>query len=475
MWGYYPEGNCSKNKKRRMALNTLIALLFVLMAASGGAATEPFFYTVQISSHKSLENSQKLFSRLKDSLPENYRDHLRIEYIKPYYTIRTGKFDTINETTTVLDFIKKNYPDAAILRAHIRADRITALYRKAAVDQPRVSKPQKPTPPVTVSKTVKDPAPSLVTATANDQAAKPVALDNAANKKSNAPSNAAPIQASKPTPKESSTVSPVRKNSGGKGAYMLLGLILVIAVTIIAYKTKKRPSRPNAPDEDDQYEIRSPAALTYKYKSRLNANLKELAMVEGNLLSHDKDAKTLYITSCLDAGGKTTAAVSIAYSLAMNSAARILLIDGNPKSPMIHRLFGAELSPGLVDLLQTDIGIDKVCRKTEYGNLAIITAGELQSEGQSPLRRPELKDKLDQLAERFDYVVFDGQSILVSADTALIANQFNGIIVAVECEKTKQEVLLLALDKAGQTGGNVLAVVLNKRHLYIPEALYGKI
>jgi Mrp family chromosome partitioning ATPase len=77
--------------------------------------------------------------------------------------------------------------------------------------------------------------------------------------------------------------------------------------------------------------------------------------------------------------------------------------------------------------------------------------------------------------EKFDYVVFDGDSAMASSEAVILAKQFDGVVFVVECEKTKWEVLELAKEKITNVGGNILGVVLNRRRFYIPRGLYGKI
>ena len=79
------------------------------------------------------------------------------------------------------------------------------------------------------------------------------------------------------------------------------------------------------------------------------------------------------------------------------------------------------------------------------------------------------------LRSRFDYVFFDTGPVLNSSDVALMARHFDGVIVVVECERTKWEVLELAKAKIVNVNGKILGVVLNKRQYYIPAGLYGKI
>lgn len=212
--------------------------------------------------------------------------------------------------------------------------------------------------------------------------------------------------------------------------------------------------------------------LSKKAEKQLAGNFKELSMVSGNILGLKRDAKTIYISSCFDAEGKTTSAINTAYALSTYEGRNVLLIDGNLHSPQIHRLFNTDVSPGLSDFLYSNISLKEVLLPTQYNNLTIMPAGSMSSDKAVPFNEDVLKTKLDQIRSQFDYVIFDGNSVFGSSEAVSLANHFDAVILVVECEKTKWEVLQMANEKIQKAGGAVLGVVLNKRIYYMPETIY---
>jgi capsular exopolysaccharide synthesis family protein len=217
--------------------------------------------------------------------------------------------------------------------------------------------------------------------------------------------------------------------------------------------------------------------LSQSLKSLLMDNIGELSSVQANLLSasSDKDIKTLFITSCYALEGKTISAISMAYGLSTNANAKVLLVDGNPYSPKIHELFNVNRSPGLSDMLLSKAEYNELLIRTEYENLAIIPNGTKVSNMIDIFRSETFKDKLNFLKQRVDYLILDGPSVLSSSDASVISKHFDGVILVVECEKTRWEVVQLAKDRIDKIGGNILGIILNRRKYYIPKALYGKI
>jgi hypothetical protein len=84
-------------------------------------------YTVQIHSQKSIEDAQKQFNSVLQSL-EKKHNLLRIEKVGKYYTVRLGKFENYTSAKKFLQEIKPRLSEAIILKAYIKNERIIQLY-----------------------------------------------------------------------------------------------------------------------------------------------------------------------------------------------------------------------------------------------------------------------------------------------------------------------------------------------------------
>lgn len=213
--------------------------------------------------------------------------------------------------------------------------------------------------------------------------------------------------------------------------------------------------------------------LPERLESKLFENIDELAMVESNILGAGQDIHTLYMTSCNNFEGKTTAAIQLAWALTINAHSKILLVDGNPSRPALASLFGLDDVPGLTDFLYKQQPPDKTLYYTVYNNLAVMPLG--QEKIQRPfLINPDHIERFRELTQQFNYVVIDGNRLLGSSDSILISKLFDGVILTLACEKTKWNTARHALEKLRNAKANVLGTVLNNRNYYIPKVLYGK-
>jgi protein-tyrosine kinase len=200
----------------------------------------------------------------------------------------------------------------------------------------------------------------------------------------------------------------------------------------------------------------------------------ELLAIKGNLLSSakGKEIKTILVTSSKPAEGKTVSAINLALGLA-EANDKVVLLDGNLHNPCLHKIFNVSNSPGLLDFLMSNNGFnEKFLRETELQRLSIMPCGTNTEHSVDIYKTETFKVKLDSIKQNFDYVILDGPSILSSSDVQLIASLFDGIIIVVECENTKWEVVQQAKVKLDNVSGNILGVVMNKRQYYIPRTFY---
>lgn len=209
----------------------------------------------------------------------------------------------------------------------------------------------------------------------------------------------------------------------------------------------------------------------------ISANQDSLSSLAGDLLgaAGGKPVKTILVTSCRPQEGKTTSAATIAHALAKTAGKQVLLVDAHLAAPRLYELFGVSQAPGLTDFLLSRTGGKDPFQSTQVERLKIMTQGTATGNPVELFQADGFAAKLDALRTQFDYVVFDAGSVMTASDVAVMARHFDGVVVVVECEKTKWEILDLAKEKITNVNGKILGVILNKRQYYIPAGLYGKI
>ncbi len=94
-------------------------------------------FTVQTGSFMNYDDAQNQFDFIVQGLPEKDLDYLRIEKIGAYYSVRIGIFEDKKSADTMLREMKSMVPAALKLKAYIKDDRITKMYKGASSDETR--------------------------------------------------------------------------------------------------------------------------------------------------------------------------------------------------------------------------------------------------------------------------------------------------------------------------------------------------
>ena len=107
--------------------------------------------------------------------------------------------------------------------------------------------------------------------------------------------------------------------------------------------------------------------------------------------------KTILITSSAESEGKTVVALNLAGSFAKTNK-KTLLIDCDLRKPRIHRIFGKNKNPGLVNLLFNQATIDDILWHSEiFDNLFYINSGSLPPDPAEVLESNGMKRFLEEM------------------------------------------------------------------------------
>ena len=178
-------------------------------------------------------------------------------------------------------------------------------------------------------------------------------------------------------------------------------------------------------------------------------------------------AVTAPVTSLMIAGaipgeGKTTTASNLAVALAQ-AGQRVILCDGDLRRPSVHRLFDLSPEVGLTSLLlDHNLPLRAALADGPVENLWILPSGPLPPNPGELLGSAEMRERVNQMHEAADLIVFDSPALLGVADAAILATLASGIILVVAGGRTRGELVRRAKETLDQVGRPILGVVLNK-------------
>jgi len=152
--------------------------------------------------------------------------------------------------------------------------------------------------------------------------------------------------------------------------------------------------------------------------------------------SLEQPLHTLLITSADGTAGKSAALANLAVVMAQ-AGDRVIVVDGDLRSPQQHEIFGVANNKGLSNWL-TERGAPPL-QKTTIDNLQVLTSGPVVANPVALLSAKRLAEALAELHTLADYVLCDAPPVLAVTHAALWASQVDGVLLLINAGGTKRE------------------------------------
>ena len=168
--------------------------------------------------------------------------------------------------------------------------------------------------------------------------------------------------------------------------------------------------------------------------------------------------RIITVTSPSNGEGRTTVVSRLGMSLAA-AGRKVLVIDGDLRSPALHRHLGIpDGAPGLAELLAGMQGIAPI--PTSWPRLHLLGAGNPTAITAELLDRPAFHERISDFTEIYDYILFDAPSLEFSEALELGALA-DHILLVIRDRFTLKQALLLSESRLGALRGKVLGLVIN--------------
>lgn len=182
--------------------------------------------------------------------------------------------------------------------------------------------------------------------------------------------------------------------------------------------------------------------------------------------------QVITVTSATPAEGKTTCSTNLACIFAQGDA-RVLLIDSDLRRPNVHHRFGLNGRVGLSTLLAGSTTFEEAVQQVpELPNLDILCCGPVPPFPTEMLSSDVMRDLLQDLRQRYTYIVIDSAPILSVSDSAILSRQSDALALVVRSGKISRHVVRRAGDLLARVGAPLTGVVLNAVDLNSPD-YYG--
>ena len=146
----------------------------------------------------------------------------------------------------------------------------------------------------------------------------------------------------------------------------------------------------------------------------------------------------ILVTSPGPKEGKTTVGANLAAVSAL-AGSRTILIDTDLRRPRVHKLLGIPRKPGMTEFFAGSQSIFRFCRPTRVEGLDVLPCGALSPNPLEIIESRRFVEMLDELATRYDTIVFDSPPLLAVADAKIICTVADVVVLVVRAGKTTKE------------------------------------
>lgn len=183
-----------------------------------------------------------------------------------------------------------------------------------------------------------------------------------------------------------------------------------------------------------------------------------------NLTFAGEDKRKIMVTSCQASEGKSFLTINIMRTLARLGHS-VVLVDADLRRSQIAARYGMRVvegsGQGLTHFLAGMCPLGEVVYQTNVPGACIIPVGHEVSNSLALLSTPRLQRMLEQLRQKFDFVLVDAPPVGVIIDAAEIAKFCDGTILGVKYNAISRRELIEAKAQLERTGCRILGAVLN--------------
>ena len=197
-------------------------------------------------------------------------------------------------------------------------------------------------------------------------------------------------------------------------------------------------------------------AAKVKDNNMINESYREIR----TYLTINDEMKTILVTSAEMNEGKTTTICNLAKCFGELDDIKVILIDCDFKKRGVSRKLGISNPFGVSDIVFGNKKLDECIQKVE--DIDVLPSGGVPNNTSMLLNSKVMKNLVNELREKYDYVFIDSPPICRLNDACIIAQYVDGTVLVNASKEIDPKVAKLTLEKLKKVGANIIGVVLNK-------------
>jgi polysaccharide biosynthesis transport protein len=192
-----------------------------------------------------------------------------------------------------------------------------------------------------------------------------------------------------------------------------------------------------------------------------------------NILFSRKDDKlnSMAVVSAGAGEGKSTTVFNLA-SVFAQSGQRVVVVDSDLRRPTLHKMLRVTNSIGLTNYLLKQNTLEEVIQTTNVPSMDFLASGKLPSSSLGILSSAQMKDLINELKQRYDFVFFDSPPIMGVSDASILASEVDMTLQVIQYRRYPQPMNIRAKQLIEKVGGNLVGIVLNNINMSQDESYY---
>ncbi|HWW25269.1 MAG TPA: Wzz/FepE/Etk N-terminal domain-containing protein [Caulobacter sp.] len=171
--------------------------------------------------------------------------------------------------------------------------------------------------------------------------------------------------------------------------------------------------------------------------------------------------KSVVLTSALPGEGKTTTSICLA-RVAAQAGSRVLLVDCDLRRRAVTRTLGLTADNGLAEVLHGSVSLESAVLLDQASGAYVLPLAHTASSTEDVFGLPAMDQLLARARGSFDLIILDTAPVLALADTRILANKVDLVVLLARWRKTPARAIGASVRLLQQSNAQLAGVALTQ-------------
>ena len=189
-------------------------------------------------------------------------------------------------------------------------------------------------------------------------------------------------------------------------------------------------------------------------------------------LSEQGMPRSIVITSASAGEGKSSLSANLGIT-ASRAGRDVVIIDADLRKPAVAEYFGLDSPIGLTDVLTGRWSVDEALQQVPGERLCVLASGPVPSAPGELVGSAAMATLIEDLEQRFDFVIIDTPPILPVSDGLSLAVNVDGVVLVAKMRETTRRSVQKAAEAIRKINAPLVGVVGNVAVANGEDPIYG--